>query len=163
MPLDSASRLQLAYLLGRARRTNGATQTFRRPSHATSLSGSTAHSASRDASTSQNSPNPGVYVPPHAQPGRQGSLVDGRYSREQLTQLFKTQRDSDELEDDLSSLSMGSFETHTTNGASSASWGRKDDHGRDAQSGIEQCWDRNGSSEPLSLRDLTDEEREVHI
>lgn len=163
MPRGSSRAVSLAHLLARARRTNGATQTFRRPSHATSLSGSTAHSVSRDAPTSQNSPNPGVYVPPHAQPGRQGSLVDGRYSRDQLTQLFKTLRESDELEDDLSSLSMGSFETHTTNGASGASWGRKDDHGREAQSGIEQCWDRNGSTEPLSLRDLTDEEREVYL
>jgi PERQ amino acid-rich with GYF domain-containing protein len=145
----------------RARRTNGATQTFRRPSHATSLSGSTAHSASREAPASQNASNPGVYVPPHAQPGRNGSSAEGRFSRDQLTQLFRAQRDGDELADGLSSLSMGAWDSHATNGAAGASWGRNHDHSRDVQSGVEQCWDRDGSIEPLSLRDLTDEEREV--
>jgi PERQ amino acid-rich with GYF domain-containing protein len=149
------------YQIYRARRTNGATQTFRRPSHATSLSGSTAHSASRDAPVSQNASSSGVYVPPHAQPGRNGSYAEGRFSREQLTQLFKTQRDNDELTDGLSNLSMGVLEQHAANGVSSASWGRNHDHSRDAQSGVDQCWDRDGSIEPLSLRDLTDEEREV--
>jgi PERQ amino acid-rich with GYF domain-containing protein len=144
----------------RARRTNGATQTFRRPSHATSLSGSTAHSTSRDAPASQSSSNPGPYVPPHAQPGRNGSSAEGRFSRDQLTQLFKTQRDGDDLVDGISSLSMTS-EPHATNGVTGASWGRNHDHSRDAQSGVEQCWDRDGSIEPLSLRDLTDEERDV--
>jgi PERQ amino acid-rich with GYF domain-containing protein len=145
----------------RARRTNGATQTFRRPSHATSLSGSTAHSASREAPASQNASNSGVYVPPHAQPGRNGSSAEGRFSRDQLTQLFRTQRDGDELADGLSNLSMGAWDSHATNGAAGASWGRNHDHSRDVQSGVDQCWDRDGSIEPLSLRDLTDEEREV--
>jgi PERQ amino acid-rich with GYF domain-containing protein len=147
----------------RARRTNGATQTFRRPSHATSLSGSTAHSASRDTPASQTSSNPGVYVPPHAQPGRNGSLVEGRFPRDLLTQLFKTQRESEELADGLSSLSMGAWEPHATNGVSGASWGRNHDQSRDSQSGVDQCWDRDGSIEPLGLRDLTDEEREVRF
>lgn len=145
----------------RTRRTNGATQTFRRPSHATSLSGSTTHSVQRENSISQPPSNAGVYVPPHAQPGRSGGSVDGRYSRDQLVQLYRTIADAQELEDDISDLTMGSWEPHATNGASGASWGRKDDSSRDGQSGVEQCFDRNGSIEPLSLRDHTDEEREV--
>lgn len=145
----------------RARRTNGATQTFRRPSHATSLSGSTAHSASRDAPAPPSASNSGVYVPPHAQPGRNGSLADGRFSRGQLTQLFRTQRDGDDLVD-VASLSMGAWESHATNGVTGPSWGRNHDHSsRDVQSGVEQCWVRDGSIEPLSLHDLTDGEREV--
>lgn len=148
----------------RARRTNGATQTFRRPSHATSLSGSTNHSSSRDPAAPQNSStSAGVYVPPHAQPGRNGSSFEGRYSRDQLTQLFRIQQASSDLNDGLSSLYMGGWEPHATNGASSASWGRKDDHGREreAPSGVDQCWDRDGSVLPLSLTDMTDDEREV--
>jgi PERQ amino acid-rich with GYF domain-containing protein len=145
----------------RARRTNGATQTFRRPSHATSLSGSTAHSASRDPAAAQTSSNSGVYVPPHAQPGRNGSSAEGRFSREQLTHLFRTQREGDELADGLSTLSMGTLESHATNGAAGASWGRNHDSSRDAQSGVDQCWDREGSIEPLSLRHLTEDEQEV--
>jgi hypothetical protein len=148
----------------RARRTNGATQTFRRPSHATSLSGSTNHSTSRDPAAPQNSStNPGVYVPPHAQPGRNGSSFEGRYSRDQLTQLFRIQQASSDLSDGLSDLYMGGWEPHATNGSSSASWGRKDDHGREreAPSGVDQCWDRDGSILPLSLTDMTDDEKEV--
>ena len=147
----------------RARRTNGATQTFRRPSHATTPSGSTTHSSSRDVSAPQNSSNPGVYVPPHAQTGRNGNSGDGRYSRDQLAHLFRTQQDSGDLSDALSSLYMGAWEPHTTNGASGASWGRKEDHGREAQSGVDQCWDRDGSILPLSLADMTDDEKEVCI
>jgi PERQ amino acid-rich with GYF domain-containing protein len=146
----------------RARRTNGATQTFRRLSHATSVSGSTSHSSTRDPAAPQNSStSAGVYVPPHAQPGRNGSSLEGRYSRDQLTQLFRVQQESGDLNDGLSSLYMGAWEPHAANGASSASWGRKDDHGRDAPSGVDQCWDRDGSILPLSLTDMTDDEREV--
>jgi PERQ amino acid-rich with GYF domain-containing protein len=150
----------VAKYVPRPRRTNGATQTFRRPSHATSLSGSTAHSASRDASSTQTASSSGVYVPPHAQPGRNGSSVEGRFSRDQLTQLFKTQRESDDLSDGVANISMGTWDVHATNGMSGASWGRND-HSRDVPSGVDQCWDREGNTEPLSLRDLTDEERDV--
>jgi PERQ amino acid-rich with GYF domain-containing protein len=163
MPRDLASVPSAHHIESRARRTNGATQTFRRPSHATSLSGSTAHSASRDPVAAQNSSNSGVYVPPHAQPGRNGSSAEGRFSRDQLTQLFRTQRDGDELADGLSALSMGAWESHATNGAAGASWGRNHDTSRDVQSGVDQCWDREGSIEPLSLRHLTDDEREVRL
>jgi PERQ amino acid-rich with GYF domain-containing protein len=145
----------------RARRTNGATQTFRRPSHATMPSGSAPAPASRDAPAPATATNSGVYVPPHAQPGRSGGSGEGRYSREQLMQLFQSQRESNEIKDGLSHLYMGSWEPHATNGASGASWGRKDDHGREAQSGVDQCWDKDGSIQPLHLTDFTEEEREV--
>lgn len=58
---------------------------------------------------------------------------------------------------------MGAWEPHATNGAASASWGRKDDHGggREAPSGVDQCWDKDGAILPLSLTDMTDDEREV--
>ncbi|KAH7562869.1 hypothetical protein BM1_02389 [Bipolaris maydis] len=149
-----------------ARRTNGATQTFRRPSHATSLSGSTTQPTSRDPPAPQNtSTSAGVYVPPHAQPGRNGSSFEGRYSRDQLTQLFRIQQQAGDLSDGLSDLYMGVWEPHATNGASGASWGRKDDHGggREAPSGVDQCWDKDGSILPLSLTDMTDEEREIFL
>lgn len=146
----------------RARRTNGATQTFRRPSHATTPSGSAPVPTSRDAPAPQTSTNSGgVYVPPHAQAGRNGGAVEGRYSRDQLVQLFQSQRDSDSIKEGLSHLYMGSWEPQTTNGAAGASWGRKDDLGREAQSGVDQCWDRDGSIQPLHLTELTDDEREV--
>jgi PERQ amino acid-rich with GYF domain-containing protein len=87
--------------------------------------------------------------------------VEGRYSRDQLVDLFKSQRDSDDIKEGLSHLYMGSWEPHASNGASGASWGRKDDHGREAQSGVDQCWDKDGSIQPLHLTELTEDEREV--
>ena len=145
----------------RARRTNGATQTFRRPSHATTPSGSALPPASRDAPASASSTSSGVYVPPHAQPGRSGGSIEGRYSRDQLVQLFQSQRDSNDIKEGLSHLYMGSWEPHATNGASGVSWGRKDDHGREAQSGVDQCWDKDGTIQPLHMTELTEDEREV--
>jgi PERQ amino acid-rich with GYF domain-containing protein len=76
-------------------------------------------------------------------------------------QLFRIQQESGDLNDGLSYLYVGGWEPHATNGASSASWGRKDDHGREAPSGVDQCWDRDGSILPLGLTDMTDDEREV--
>lgn len=76
-------------------------------------------------------------------------------------QLFQSQRDSNDIKEGLSHLYMGSWEPQATNGASGASWGRKDDHGREVQSGVDQCWDKDGSIQPLHLTELTEDEREV--
>ncbi|ORY07398.1 hypothetical protein BCR34DRAFT_518357 [Clohesyomyces aquaticus] len=149
-----------------ARRANGATQTFRRPSHAPTLSGSTAAAPSREGSVSINnssSNNPGVYVPPHAQSGRNGSSFDNRYSRDQLTQLFRGLRDSEEIHDGLSDLYVGAWEPNASNGASSATWGRRDDLAREVQGGVDLCWDKDGNVLPLSLHQMTDEERDQFI
>jgi PERQ amino acid-rich with GYF domain-containing protein len=156
-------RTALDLYMARARRANGATQTFRRPSHATSLSGSTGQAHSRDVSGAQAAPssNPGVYVPPHAQSARNGSVVEGRYSRDQLLHMYRLQKDSEEIRDGLSDLYVGAWEPNISNGASGASWGRRDDHGREGQSGVDLCWDKDGSIAPLSLTDMTEEEREV--
>jgi PERQ amino acid-rich with GYF domain-containing protein len=149
--------------LGRSRRVNGATQTFRRPSHATTPSGSSSQTAPRDASGAQPPApsNSGVYVPPHAQSGRNGSSLEGRYPRSQLLQLFRSQKGSDEMNDGLSDLYAGAWEPNASNGASAASWGRRDDHGREGQSGVDLCWDRDGGVLPLGLTEMTEDEREV--
>jgi PERQ amino acid-rich with GYF domain-containing protein len=146
----------------RARRTNGATQTFRRPSHATSLSGSTNQTHSRDVSGVLSTPSatPGAYVPPHAQPGRNGSATEGRYSRSQLLGLFRGQQESDGTRGGLSDLYVGAWEPNISNGASSATWGRRDE-GKEGQSGVDLCWDKDGNIQPLSLTEMTEEEKEV--
>jgi len=147
----------------RSRRTNGATQTFRRPSHATTPSGSTAQPGLRDASSTQHTQisNSGVYVPPHAQSGRNGSSGEGRYARDQMLHLFRSQRESGEYKDGLSELYVGAWEPHLSNGTSGSNWGRKDDSGRESQSGVDLCWDRDGSIAPLSITELTEDEKEV--
>lgn len=163
MSLGAPPKHYLSNHAVRPRRANGATQTFRRPSHAPTLSGSTTQSTSRDASVplTSSSANPGVYVPPHAQFGRNGSSAEGRYSRDQLLQLFHAQRESEDTRDGMSSLYVGGWEPNVSNGTSSATWGRRDDPSREAQSGVDLCWDRDGSTLPMSLSDMTEEEKEV--
>jgi hypothetical protein len=163
MALGPPPNKDLSNSADRPRRANGSTQTFRRPSHAPTLSGSTTQSTSRDASGSLTSAsaNPGVYVPPHAQSGRNGSSAEGRYSRDQLLQLYHAQRESEDIRDGMSSLYVGGWEPNVSNGTSNATWGRRDDPSREAQSGVDLCWDRDGSTLPLSLSDMTEEEREV--
>jgi PERQ amino acid-rich with GYF domain-containing protein len=147
----------------RSRRANGATQTFRRPSHATTPSGSSSQAAPRDLSGAQPyaPSNSGVYVPPHAQSGRNGSSLEGRYPRGQLLQLFRSQKGSDEIHEGLSDLYAGAWEPNVSNGTSGASWGRRDDHSREGQSGVDLCWDRDGGILPLALTEMTDDEKEV--
>jgi PERQ amino acid-rich with GYF domain-containing protein len=163
MERGSHSKQYFSNRAARPRRANGATQTFRRPSHAPTLSGSTSQSTSREASgpMTSSSANPGVYVPPHAQFGRNGSSAEGRYSRDQLLQLFHAQRETEDIRDGMSGLYVGGWEPNISNGTSNATWGRRDDPSRETQSGVDLCWDRDGSTLPLSLSDMTEEEKEV--
>jgi hypothetical protein len=148
----------------RARRTNGATQTFRRPSHTTTPSGSTTQAHSRDtsgATTSQVLNPSGAYVPPHAQSGKSSHAVDGRYSRGQLLEIYRDRKDSQDLKADISNLYVGAWEPNLSNGAGGPVWGRRDDHGSQSQIGVDMCWDKDGSIAPLALTDMTELEREV--
>ncbi|EOD49817.1 gyf domain-containing protein [Neofusicoccum parvum] len=128
-----------------SRRANGATQTFRRPSHATTLS----NAASTNASS------PGVYVPPH----RNGSAtVENRYPKDSLLSLFRQiPPDSD---DGLDGLYAGGWEPQSMNGASGGAWGRSHEHGKENPPGPDVCWDREGRMHPLGLSDMTEEEKE---
>ncbi|KAH8705162.1 hypothetical protein BGW36DRAFT_366987 [Talaromyces proteolyticus] len=122
-------------------RMNGATQTFRRPSVATNLS------HSRDSSQP-------IYQ------SRNGSASDSRYSKEQLLNIFKNQRDSGTLGKNMGDHFLATWnpleETSTTNGA----WMKREDQ-KDAPSGPEVCWDHLGLHGPLGLTDLTEDEREL--
>lgn len=134
----------------RSRRPNGATQTFRRSSASTSMSSIN----QQDPSSAHAPPR---YVPPH----RNGTVADTRYSKDQLLDLFRAQQTSEGgLKDGLPNLYMGGWQPDISNGAASAGWGRTE-HTRDGQPGPDICWDRDGSTEPLGLMDMDDEEREV--
>jgi PERQ amino acid-rich with GYF domain-containing protein len=131
----------------RARRTNGATQTFRRPSVATSM-------------TSSNPPGaqPAVYVPPH----RNGPAhSDTRYSKDQMLDLFHKLTVEASLEEALPDLYVAGWEPIQTNGVSLGGWGRRDEQAKDHAPGPEVCWDKDGTTIPLGLVDMDDEEREV--
>ncbi len=102
-------------------------------------------------------------MPLHAQSGRDGSAAEARYSRGQLLLLFRAQQSSVENNQGLSDLYAGAWEPNVTNGTSSAHWGRRDDQGREAQSGVDLCWDIHGSIVPLSLSEMAEDEREVSV
>ncbi|KAK3670376.1 kinesin-like protein [Recurvomyces mirabilis] len=100
---------------------------------------------------------PPRYVPPH----RNGTVSDQRYSKEQLLDFYKAQQSTDDgLKDGLPDLYVGGWHPDIANGSSSASWGRAE-HTRDAQPGPDLCWDKDGSVQPLGLREMDDEEREL--
>ncbi len=143
-------------------RTNGATQTFRRPSLANNLS------SQRDTpQTSNASPSSGVYVPPHLNSnyqstyGRNGATAEGRYSKDQLLDLFRAQGKSGQTNTNISDLFVDGWSPGAVNGTINGGWGKKEDH-KEGASGPDICWDPEGKVQPLGLIDLTDHEKEVN-
>ena len=143
----------------RNRRANGATQTFRRPSLATNQSATSQPRDSASLTNRNSSENPGVYIPPH----RNGNLAEHRYSKEQLLELFQNQHENNDLSEELGGLYVTGWEPSVANGVTSGSWGRRDESSKDLALGVDVCWEREGTSVPLSLADMTDEEKEVRV
>ncbi|KAL3474937.1 hypothetical protein BJX99DRAFT_230576 [Aspergillus californicus] len=136
---------------------NGATQTFRRPSVATNPT------HSRDP-TSITTPTGGAY-PPHMAsnlPGavRNGAVGDTRYSKEQLLDLYKAQRDNGIMSKNITDSFVAEWDPHTETPAANGAWGKRDDQ-KDNPSGPEVCWDHGGQIEPLALLDMSDDEKEA--
>jgi len=85
--------------------------------------------------------------------------VETRYSRSQLLDLFKEQREMGDLDGDLAELYVGDQDGTSQNGAGQSKWARNEL--KDNGTGPDICWDRGGGIEPLGLVDLTEEEKEV--
>ena len=143
-------------------RTNGATQTFRRPSVATNLS------QPKDSSQSNNIPTPSsanVYVPPHlnssyqSSHNRNGPSNESRYSKDQLLDLFRTQDRNGFANTRIDDLYVDGWSPGTVNGTSNGGWGKRDDS-KEAL-GPDICWDHEGSVHPMAMQEMTEEEREV--
>ncbi|KAL4978522.1 hypothetical protein BDW66DRAFT_129760 [Aspergillus desertorum] len=132
-------------------RMNGATQTFRRPSVATNPS------HTRDA-TSAATPTGGTY-PTHMS-SRNGAAADTRYSKEQLLDLYKAQRDSGVLNKNVADYFVADWNPHIETPTANGAWGKRDDH-KDNPIGPEVCWDHGGQVEPLGLVDMTEGEKET--
>lgn len=144
---------------------NGATQTFRRPSVATNNSHN--RESSSQTTSASSTPTVAAYIPPHLNSNYQSSSLrngiasENRYSKEQLLNLYKSQRESGNLGKNVSDYFVADWNPHqetpsSTNGA----WGKREDH-KDTPSGPEVCWDHGGQVEPLGLIDMTDDEKEV--
>jgi PERQ amino acid-rich with GYF domain-containing protein len=142
----------------RSRRPNGATQTFRRSSAAVTSSNPNSVPSRDPPSQSRNSGEAvGPYIPPH----RNGTASDLRYTREQLIALYQSQEASGDLGADLSSLYINGWEPEVSNGASGSPWTRREDQ-KEAQTGADICWDLDGRTRPLGLRELSADEKEVY-
>jgi len=117
----------------------------------------------RDGSASQprtSTESAGVYVPPHLSANRNGATTnENRYAKDSLLSLFKGHDDSENIAQALTDLYVGGWDQNTTNGASSAAWGRHDSH-KDNH-GADLCWDREHHMLPMGLHDMGDEERDV--
>ena len=143
-------------------RTNGATQTFRRPSLATNLSQQREASQMNSTSVAQNA---GVYVPPHLNSNYQSGHnrnggVESRYSKDQLLDLFRSQMTSGPTATNVCELYMEGWNPGVVNGTTNGGWGKRDDH-KDGLMGPEICWDYEGKVQPLALVEMNDQEKEV--
>ncbi|EPS33717.1 hypothetical protein PDE_08679 [Penicillium oxalicum 114-2] len=140
-------------------RMNGATQTFRRPSMATNPSHSRDSSQMASASTPTSS---GAYIPPHLSSNSLSSVQrngDARYSKEQLLEMYKAQREAGYLSKHVEDYFVADWDPHTVSTPTNGAWGKRDDHKSSA--GPEVCWDHGGQAEPLGLTDMSDGEKEL--
>lgn len=92
--------------------------------------------------------------------GRNGASIDTRYSKDQLLDLYKAQRDTGVLAKNLADYFVADWNPHIESPSVNGAWGKRDDH-KDTSTGPEVCWDHGGQVEPLGLMDMTDDEKEV--
>ena len=136
-------------------------QTFRRSSLATNSS------QPKDTSRNSNAPaSAGLYVPPHMNANyqinqssfaRNGDPTEARYSKEQLLDIFKAQGSSGPS---IADLFVDGWSPATVNGSGSGGWGKRDEY-KDAPTAADVCWDHEGSTHPLSLIEMSEEEKQV--
>lgn len=153
----------LMSIASRTRRPNGATQTFRRTSTATTNSTQAPQREMTANNGGASAQNVGVYVPPHISASRNGGVLDMRYAKTQLLDLFREQRDSRDLENGIAELYVGDVDGGggVANGGATNRWSRREEPKTETAGGSEACWDRGGGIEPMGLFDLTEEEKEV--
>ncbi|KAJ5603608.1 hypothetical protein N7537_006564 [Penicillium hordei] len=140
-------------------RMNGATQTFRRPSVATNPSHH--RDSSQPASASTLSAG-GAYIPPHLS-SNSSSIArngDARYSKDQLLELYKSQREEGTLSKNVEGYFVADWDPHTVSAPANGAWGKRDDH-KNNSAGPEVCWDHGGQVEPLGITGMTEDEREM--
>ncbi|CAZ79995.1 unnamed protein product [Tuber melanosporum] len=133
-----------------SRRPNGTSNSsHRRPSLSTTLT---------HPPTSQHSQPPltpsasNVYHPPHHfNRSGAGSAVSTSYGKEDLLSIFKAQEQNGTLRE-VKDLLLGDLGSGSGGG-----WGR----GGDEAGGAEVCWDKEAGSKPVSLEDMSEEEKEL--
>lgn len=102
-------------------------------------------------------------MPPHQNHlSRNGVTTDSRFPKHQLMSMYTVQKESGELDKDLTDLFLGGWQPGTGSHANATLlWTPRDEHGRDAGPGPDICWDRGGNISPLGLREMNNDEKEV--
>ena len=77
-----------------------------------------------------------------------------------MTDIYKAQRDSGALNRNLEQLFSGGWNPFEQRDAAVATWDKRD-KSKDQIVGPEICWDHQVDEDPLSLLDMTEEEKEV--
>lgn len=73
--------------------------------------------------------------------------------------IFRTQKESGELDKNLSNLMVGDWSPGMADGARNGSWNKMDEDANGT--GPDLCWEQNGKLEPLGLDPMTAEEKDV--
>ena len=150
-------------------RVNGATQTFRRPSVATTPSNSSSQ-AQAQAQPREMPPTPstnhgGVYIPPHLNANHPSNstrslpLGDVRYSKDQLLTIYQTLKDTAALDRSLEDIFLGTWDPLDAKISLSILAGRGDS--KDQTTGPEVCWNYTVDANPFGMTDLTEDEKQV--
>ena len=106
-------------------------------------------------------------MPPHMNSNyqssyaRNGSSVEGRYSKDQLLDMFRAQGRAGQINHNVSDLFVDGWNPGSVNGTVNGGWGRKEDQ-KEPSNGPEVCWDHEGSVQPLSLIEMSEEEKQVY-
>ncbi|EXJ89691.1 hypothetical protein A1O3_02758 [Capronia epimyces CBS 606.96] len=140
-------------------RVNGTTQTFRRPSSATTSAQT--HPQARESGNS----NGGAYIPPHLNANNSSASLrnppsgGNRYSKDQLLSIYQTIKQSSALDRNLEDIFHGTWDPlEGKNG--NANQGARND-GKDPAPGPEVCWNYNINPEPFGLTGMTEEEKQL--
>lgn len=153
-------------LYNRARRdnrsTNGSgsgTVTFRRSSNAPHTLSAQADSLSAHSlEVSENVPEQPIQSYEPSVP------ADLRYPKPHLLDLYQKHReakDSGALNGDVSRLYVEGWNPGQSNGTNGRAWGKVPD-GRETH-GPDACWDTSGGQRPVSLEEMTEDERTVSL
>lgn len=89
-------------------------------------------------------------------------MSEARFSKDELLQIFRSQRASGELDKHVDSLLLGELAAATHHDDALPGWTQRAEDQRSAPN-VSLCWDDTASSHPLSLEDMTREEHEVGI
>jgi PERQ amino acid-rich with GYF domain-containing protein len=85
---------------------------------------------------------------------------EGRFSKNKLLDIYRTQQDTDQSNNDVTRLFMNNWDPAQSNGTNGRGWGKSNDT-RDQNYGPEVCWDQSGQVQPIGLEEMSELDRMV--